>query len=106
VRDLGEPSPRPARPGAAYIGTRPTFGSDRRFLEVHLLGFSGDLYGRELLIEFLAFVRPDRAFQDAASLTEQIASDCRSCARAIAEIDRDDPMRDFHLGRLQADGKI
>jgi len=106
VRDLAELPPRPGLPGAAYIGTRPTFGSERRFLEVHLMDFSGNLYGRELLVEFLAFIRPDRTFQDAASLTEQIGVDCLACARAVAEIDRADPMRAFHLGRLQADGKI
>jgi riboflavin kinase / FMN adenylyltransferase len=106
VRDLGSSPPRPGMPGAAYIGSRPTFGSDRRFLEVHLLNFAGDLYGRELLVEFLAFIRPDRTFQDAASLTAQIALDCHACARAIAEMDQNDPMRAFPLGRLQADGKI
>ena len=105
VRDLGS-LPRPGLPGAAYIGSRPTFGSERRFLEIHLLGFSGDLYGRELLVEFLAFIRPDRTFQDAPALSEQIALDCQACARAVAEIDRSDPMRAFRLGRLQADGKI
>ena len=106
VRDIAKPPPRTGMPGAAYIGTRPTFGSDRRFLEIHLLGFSGDLYDRDLLVEFLAFIRPDRTFQDAASLTEQIARDCHACARAVAEIDHADPMRAFRLGRLQADGKI
>jgi riboflavin kinase / FMN adenylyltransferase len=106
VRDLAVAPPRAALPGAAYIGTRPTFGSERRFLEVHLLEFSGDLYGRELLVEFLAFIRPDRTFQDAASLAGQIGLDCQACTRAIAEVERTDPMRAFRLGRLQSDGKI
>jgi riboflavin kinase / FMN adenylyltransferase len=106
VRDLSLPPPRPGLAAAAYIGSRPTFGGERRFLEVHLLDFSGDLYGRDILVEFLAFVRPDRAFQDEASLAAQIALDCEACSLAVAEIDRADPMRAFRLGRLQADGKI
>jgi riboflavin kinase / FMN adenylyltransferase len=106
VRDAAAPPPRSAWSGAAYIGSRPTFDGDRRFLEVHLLDFAGDLYGRELMVEFVAFIRPDRAFKDAASLAAQIALDCDSCARAIAVNQRDDPMRAFRLGRLQADGKI
>jgi riboflavin kinase/FMN adenylyltransferase len=106
VRDAGTPPPRAAWPGAAYIGSRPTFDGDRRFLEVHLLDFAGDLYDRELLVEFVAFIRPDRVFQDAASLAAQIALDCDSCARAIAINQRDDPMRAFRLGQMQGEGKI
>jgi riboflavin kinase/FMN adenylyltransferase len=106
VREAADPAPRPARAGAAYIGSRPTFQGERRFLEVHLLDFSGDLYGRQLLVEFVAFIRPDRAFQDVAALTAQIARDCDSCARAVAINQLDDPMRAFSLGKLQAEGRI
>ena len=106
VRDAASPAPRTARAAAAYIGSRPTFDGDRRFLEVHLLDFSGDLYGRELLVEFVAFIRPDRAFKDVASLAAQIALDCDSCASAAAINQRDDPMLAFPLGKLQAEGKI
>jgi riboflavin kinase / FMN adenylyltransferase len=106
VRDAAGPAPRAAWAGAGYIGSRPTFDGERRFLEVHLLDFSGDLYGRELMVEFLAFIRPDRAFQDVASLAAQIALDCESCARTIAMNQRDDPMRAYRLGKLQSEGKI
>ena len=112
-RHLCRAGARCRRPGAAerhgrrrLFGSRPTFEGDRRCLEVHLLDFSGDLYGRALLVEFVAFIRPDRAFQDAASLAAQIALDCDSCATAVAVNQRDDPMRAFPLGQLQAEGKI
>jgi riboflavin kinase/FMN adenylyltransferase len=40
-------------PGAGYFGDRPTFDTGRTFLEVYLIGFDGDLYGRHMLVEFL-----------------------------------------------------
>ena len=105
VRVDDEPG-RPARAGAAYIGTRPTFASARRFLEVHLLDFAGDLYGRTLAVEFLAFVRPDQAFQGVEDLKRQMAADCRSIAAILDAFGRNDPMRRYKLGNLQADGAL
>ena len=101
VRIDGEPG-RPARPGAAYIGTRPTFGTARRFLEVHLLDYAGDLYGRTLAVEFMAFIRPDQAFQGVEALTRQMDDDCRAIAAILDDLARDDPMERYPLGRLQA----
>jgi riboflavin kinase/FMN adenylyltransferase len=105
VRIDDEPG-RPAHPGAAYIGTRPTFATPRRFLEVHLLDYAGDLYGRTLAIEFIAFVRPDQAFQGVEALTRQMDDDCRAIAALLDNLDRDDPMRRYRLGRLQAEGAL
>jgi riboflavin kinase / FMN adenylyltransferase len=105
VRIDGEPG-RPARPGAAYIGTRPTFASNRRFLEVHLLDYTGDLYGRTLAVEFIAFVRPDAAFEGPEALIRQMDSDCRAIAAILDDIGRNDPMRRYLLGALQAEGAL
>ncbi len=57
------------------LGLRPTFqGSDLR-CEVHLLDFSGDLYGRELRVEFLHRLRGEQAFQGIEALRAQLAAD-------------------------------
>jgi riboflavin kinase/FMN adenylyltransferase len=65
--------------GIANLGVRPTFSSgDRRVLEVHLLAFDGDLYGREMEVEFRAFLRGERKFASADELRAQIGRDIAS----------------------------
>ncbi len=59
----------------AYIGTRPTFGSGERLIEVNLLDQQRDLYGKELLVEFIERLRGDHAFASAEELSAQIARD-------------------------------
>jgi len=105
VRIDDEPG-RPARAGAAYIGNRPTFGTNRPFIEVHLLDFSSDLYDRRLAIEFIAFVRPDQAFEGAEKLKRQMDDDCRAIAAILDDLARNDPMQRHPLGRLQAEGTL
>jgi riboflavin kinase / FMN adenylyltransferase len=61
--------------GAAYLGTRPMFDDGEPILEVFLLDFSGNLYGREIEVEFIDFVREDAKFQSIATLKEQMAKD-------------------------------
>jgi riboflavin kinase/FMN adenylyltransferase len=63
-------------PGAAYLGTRPTFDDGAPMLEVFLLDFEGDLYGRPVTVEFVGFVREDLKFASVEALKEQIARDC------------------------------
>ena len=48
--------------GAAYLGTRPTFDNGMPVLEVFLFDFDGDLYGREIEVEFVDHIRADRKF--------------------------------------------
>ncbi len=62
--------------GAAYLGTRPTFDAGLPLLETFLFDFDGDLYGKTLEIEFIAFVREDAKFRSAEKLTAQMAADC------------------------------
>jgi riboflavin kinase/FMN adenylyltransferase len=70
--------------GAAYLGTRPTFDDGPPMLEVFLFGFEGDLYGQEIAVEFIAYLRPDTRFPSIEALKEQIARDCAQ-AQAILE---------------------
>jgi riboflavin kinase/FMN adenylyltransferase len=73
-----------AHPGAAYLGTRPTFDDGAPMLEVFLLDYEGDLYGREIDVEFIAHIRGDRSFDTTEALKAQMDADCAR-ARAILE---------------------
>lgn len=59
----------------ANLGMRPTVGGTERLLEVHLFDFSENLYGKELRIHFVKFLRPERKFASVEELCEQIAKD-------------------------------
>jgi len=87
-------APLRARPGAfprgevyqaiCYIGSRPTFfpKSKKRNVEVHLFGFSGSLYGRQIEVIFLERLRGDKRFSSPAALAAQIRKDI-AASRAI-----------------------
>ena len=62
-------------PAAANIGPNPTFGEQERKVEVHLIGFHGDLYGQPLAIAFIAKLRDTRSFAGPADLALQIRLD-------------------------------
>ena len=62
--------------GVANLGVRPTVSrGDKRMLEVHLLAFEGDLYGLEIEVEFLRFLREDKKFGSMEELRAQIGRD-------------------------------
>lgn len=62
-------------PAAVNIGLSPTFNGTERRIEVHLIGFEGDLYGRELAVELHKFIRQERKFASPEELKQQIAGD-------------------------------
>jgi riboflavin kinase/FMN adenylyltransferase len=62
-------------PAAISIGTMPTFGSNARQLEAHLIGFSGDLYGRTLQLELLDWLRDQWKYPTVAALKSQLSRD-------------------------------
>lgn len=84
--------------GAAYLGTRPTFDAGLPVLEVFLFDFGGDLYGHEIEVEFIDFVREDQRFSDAESLKAQMAQDCERARHILIVTDRSDPLRNGPLG--------
>lgn len=57
------------------LGTRPTFGDMRVVVETYLPGFSGDLYGQRVELEFLQWVRAIRRFENPEELLAQIRQD-------------------------------
>ncbi|MEI8310000.1 MAG: bifunctional riboflavin kinase/FAD synthetase [Verrucomicrobiota bacterium] len=72
-------------PGVANIGSRPTVKIDgERLLEVHLIGFDGDLYGQDIEAEFIRFLRPEKKFPDIDALRGQIARDVQSAREVVA----------------------
>ena len=71
--------------GVANVGRRPTVnGTDER-LEVHLLGFTGDLYGQTLETELVAHIRPEQKFPDLEALKARIAKDAEEARRQLAK---------------------
>ncbi len=57
------------------IGSRPTVGGHQTRTESWLLDYAGDLYGRELTLEFYRFLRPERKFDSLEELKAQIQTD-------------------------------
>lgn len=64
------------------IGVRPTFDHGDRIVETHLFDYSGEFYGRDLVIEFVARLRSEKRFADVQALVEQLDRDAAQ-ARAI-----------------------
>jgi riboflavin kinase/FMN adenylyltransferase len=73
-----------ALPGVASLGTRPTVGGSEPLLETHVFDFKGDLYGRELEIEFVARIRDELRFDDLDALVAQMHRDAREARDILA----------------------
>lgn len=71
-------------PAVANFGRRPTFAGQDLRLEVHLLDFAGDLYGRHLRVILVEHIRSERKFEGIESLKAQIARDCGDARRILA----------------------
>ena len=69
---------------AAYLGTRPTFDDGLPVLEVYLIDFKGDLYGHDMDVEFVDFIRPDRKFGSAQVLVHQMDEDITRIRAVLA----------------------
>jgi riboflavin kinase / FMN adenylyltransferase len=71
---------------AISIGMNPHYGGRERRVEAHLLDFSGDLYGRRLVLEVWQRLRDEQAFDSEADLIAQIAQDVETARFASAPI--------------------
>ena len=100
VREVGKSTP--VWIGAGYFGDRPTFNTNRTFLEVYLLDENIDLYGRELTVSFVDLIRPDQSFKSVESLVAQMKLDCEAARRIVGA----HQAADFPLAKLQAAGRI
>ncbi len=70
--------------GAANIGTRPTVDGTGLLLEVHLLDYSGDLYGQHLRVQLIDYLRPEEKFDSLDDMRAQIARDCGQARQILA----------------------
>ena len=70
--DLGDGKLRPAM---MNIGTRPTFEGQKTTLEVNILDFAGDLYGKQLTVHFVERLRDERRFDSPEALVAQLEQD-------------------------------
>ena len=61
--------------GIANIGKRPTVNDRGELLEVNIFDFDGDLYGKEIKVSLLNFIREEKKFDGIGSLKEQIIKD-------------------------------
>ena len=73
-------------PAAVNLGLRPTLQSTQPQLrfEAHLLGFQGDLYGKDLSVELVSFLRPERRFAHLEALKAQIVKDIAAAEKALS----------------------
>ena len=68
-------------PALMNIGTRPTFDGQALTLEVHLLDFTGDLYGQHLEVAFVERLRDEQSFPSSEALTQQMRLDADAARR-------------------------
>ncbi|GAB4237941.1 MAG: bifunctional riboflavin kinase/FAD synthetase [Stanieria sp.] len=64
--------------GVMNIGCRPTVDGINPAIEVHLLDWSGDLYGQTLTVSLEKFLRPEQKFPSLEALKQQITADCQA----------------------------
>ena len=70
--------------GVASFGVRPTFDARDEFLEAYIFDWEGDLYGRTMEIDLIAWIRPEAKFDTIDALVEQIGRDAADARRLLA----------------------
>ena len=75
---------------ATSIGIRPTFDLTQRLVEVFVMDFSADLYGKTVDVEFIKKVRDQEKFDGLDALVKQINQDVDDC-RQVLDQDRSHP---------------
>ena len=74
-------------PRITNVGVRPTFGdTTTTMIEAYILGYEGDLYGRQVRLGFVQRLRDERKFADVDALREQIEADRRRAERLFAQL--------------------
>jgi riboflavin kinase/FMN adenylyltransferase len=68
------------------LGYRPTVsrGAPQRILEIHLLDFQRDIYGKDVELRFVQYLRPERKFDSLDALARQIDLDVRQARELCA----------------------
>jgi len=84
LKDAGESIP--GWPGVASLGTRPTVAGIEPLLEVHVFDFSGELYGAELEVEFVARLRDEQRFDSVPDMVAQMHRDAAAARAALRPV--------------------
>lgn len=71
--------------GALHIGPRPTFRGSPPTIELHLLAFEEDIYGEEVRVDFVKYLREVRPFETSQALIEQMKEDVEQAREALGE---------------------
>lgn len=79
----------PLLPAVINVGYRPTFTDHNRGLivEVHILDFNQDLYGKTVQLEFNKFLRAEQKFDGVEALCQQITADCAAARVCLRQLD-------------------
>lgn len=72
--------------GLLYIGSRPTLGTTERRVELNIFDFDGNLYGENLLIEFITKIRSDMKFERLNELKKQMGIDKAIAVKLLQKI--------------------
>jgi riboflavin kinase / FMN adenylyltransferase len=83
VRADAESGLAEGRAGVASLGTRPTVDGVETLLEAHVFDFAGELYGREIEVEFVAKLRDEERFADLDALTAQMQRDAAQARQIL-----------------------
>ncbi|MGE9269278.1 MAG: bifunctional riboflavin kinase/FAD synthetase [Verrucomicrobiales bacterium] len=73
--------------GVANLGHRPTLAGDHRTLEVHLFDETRDLYGRQMEVEFVEFLRGEEKFSSLDALKDQVGRDALEARARLGGMD-------------------
>jgi riboflavin kinase/FMN adenylyltransferase len=73
-------------PGVINLGYRPTVssGKSERVLEIHLLDFDHDIYGKDIEVRFVRYLRPEQKFENVDALAQQIELDVQQARKLCA----------------------
>ncbi len=85
--------------GVASFGRRPTFDDGDPLLEVHLLDFTGNLYGERVTVTFFGWIRAEQRFGSVDALVEEMNQDRDKTRRILAEAAPDSRL-DFDLASI------
>ncbi len=72
--------------GACNIGFNPTFKNGTLAVEIHILDFQGDLYGRDLRVYFVERIRDEQVFTGVDELTRAIGADIAACRKKLSSV--------------------
>lgn len=71
---------------AASLGVRPTFGINKPNLESYIFDFEGDIYGEEISVALVSYIRPEERFDDLDALIVQMDDDCAQARNRLVSL--------------------